>query len=82
MKKLDVKSLIIGVLAILLIFVLIGATNQQQETGRYQITATRTPNWCYVYVVDTKTGVVKEVCGIEYEQLGKTFYEVKRHPNW
>jgi hypothetical protein len=80
MKAESIKYVIAGVLiAILMMLVLSAKENSISETGRYQITSTG-DNFSGVYVIDTRTGVVKKVFKTgnkPIEQFGKTFEEMQ-----
>ncbi len=61
MKKIDLKSFLIGVLFIALIFVILGSSSIETEKsniGKYQIVAASTQKSPKYIIIDTETGIV------------------------
>lgn len=61
MKKIDLKSFLIGVLFIALIFVILGSSSAETEKsniGKYQIVAAPTQKSPKYIIIDTETGIV------------------------
>lgn len=56
MKKLSVKDFIIGALTATLFFMLLGATPNNNKSGRYTSSAGAAQEWVMVCVTDTLTG--------------------------
>ena len=58
MKTIDTKSLLIGLLLGVCIFLVLGATSESQkgDAGRYQVACPDATNVCFV--IDTQTGHV------------------------
>jgi hypothetical protein len=55
MKKIDIKSLLVGmILGVCVLLALGAATGKQADIGRYQVACPDNPNTCFV--IDTTTG--------------------------
>ena len=57
MKKIDMKSLLVGmILGVCVLLALGAATGSRADIGRYQVACPDNPNYCFV--IDTTTGQV------------------------
>jgi hypothetical protein len=57
LKKIDIKSLLVGtILGVCVLLALGAATGKQADIGRYQVACPDNPNTCFV--IDTTTGQV------------------------
>ena len=64
----------LGAMAVLGLFFVLGAGQDNAQVGRYQISTCLKRDWVYVYVIDTTTGVVKFV---DEKNENKPFDEIK-----
>ena len=70
------KWFIAGVVSVVLVIVLIGATSQDSEVGRYQVSTSsalwegsgKDQEYIYITIIDTKTGeVIKKLQGGQHQ---------------
>ena len=74
-----VKVFLLGALTALCFLLLLGMSNNSQD-GRYQITSHGDQHAGWVYVVDTRTGVVKLVQTNTALQVGVPFEKTHTSP--
>ncbi len=65
---------VLGAMATLGLFFVLGAGQDNAQVGRYQISTCLKRDWVHVYVIDTATGVVKFV---DEKNENKPFEEIK-----
>ncbi|MBL7086955.1 MAG: hypothetical protein ISS28_07675 [Candidatus Cloacimonetes bacterium] len=76
MKKLDVKIIIILLLLVVIVLLIFGNYN----IGRYELVTGGGSRAVLLYVVDTKTGEIKNAGGLINAQFGTKFKDMKTEP--
>jgi len=71
-RKNKASFLLFGIFLMIVLLLLTGAGNGQQEIGRYRMSVSIRGNFTDIYVIDTVTGVVKYLGKDE----GKPFAQV------